>query len=146
MPAPESEVHDRLLEYLRVGGLHAASSAAYEEGEALLIRAGAGGLRKRLAVLSLPAYRRDATLVIPIRWEATGALGDLFPTLDANIEIDSVDATKTRLTLVGSYEPPLGRFGERLDNLLLHQVARATARSFLNRLERVVNTTPAVHR
>lgn len=138
LPAPADRVRHQLLEYLFGAGLHAASSAAYEEGEALLMRAGAGGVTKKLAVLSLAPYQRGETTVVPIRWEATGPLGDLFPTLDANIEIDP-EGAGTRLTLVGSYQPPLGRLGARLDQLLLHQVARATARSFLTRLEGVVS-------
>jgi len=35
----------------------------------------------------------------------------------------------------GSYAPPLGDMGERLDRLLLLRVAEATIRSFMRRLE-----------
>lgn len=134
LPAAPEEVARRLLAYLRVDGLHAASTAAVEDGAQLVLRAGVGGLSKQVAVETLPPYHRGDTMVLPLRWSATGPLGEAFPTLDANLELDAADGG-ARLLLVGSYRPPLGRLGATLDRVLLGQVAAATIRSFLSRLE-----------
>jgi hypothetical protein len=74
---------------------------------------------------------RDGVTVIPLRWSATGPVGDLFPTLDANLEITACGAGRSRVTLVGSYRPPLGRVGVVLDRTVLHRAGRVTIRRWL---------------
>lgn len=64
-------------------------------------------------------WLRDAVTVIPLRWSATGPLGELFPTLDANLEISAADAGQCRVALIGSYRPPLGSVGAVLDRAVL---------------------------
>ena len=72
-------------------------------------------------------------VVVPMRWEATGAKG-LFPTLDADLEIDSLGPARTRVSLSGRYDVPFGVAGRAVDNLLLHGLAEETLRAFLHRL------------
>ena len=74
------------------------------------------------------------TVVVPLRWEATGASGRLFPALDANVGLTPASDDSTLLSIVGRYEPPLGALGERLDHAVLARVAGATARSLMQRL------------
>jgi hypothetical protein len=95
-------------------------------------------LTKQVAVQSLPAHVRGDTTLIPLRWVATGAAGDLLPAMDANLELDPAPSGTTCITVRGSYRPPLGRLGAALDQLVLHQAARATTRNLLSHLERVV--------
>jgi hypothetical protein len=38
------------------------------------------------------------------------------------------------LRIAGSYRPPLGALGTALDAAILHRVARATVRAFLDRI------------
>ena len=135
---PVAVALQRLMAYLQIDGLQSAGSAAFNEGQAVLLRAGFAGLTKQVAVQNLPAYFRGDTTVIPIRWIATGPAGDLFPALDANLELDPAEAGTTRLTFRGSYRPPLGRLGAALDQLVLHNVARATTRTLLSHLERAI--------
>jgi hypothetical protein len=135
---PVAVALERLTAQLQIGGLQAAGSAAFNEGQAVLLRAGFAGLTKQVAVQNLPGYFRGDTAVIPIRWTATGPAGDLFPALDANLELDPAEAGTTRLTVHGSYRPPLGRFGAALDQLVLHNAARATIRTLLSHLERAI--------
>jgi hypothetical protein len=69
--------------------------------------------------------------MIALRWEATGATGELFPVLDAELTLTPDGQTRTRLELVGSYRPPLGRAGEALDRMLMRRIATATISSYL---------------
>lgn len=137
---PISLAQERLSAYLLADGLQTASSDAFNKGQARLVHAGFAGLRKQVAVQSLPAYLRGGTTVIPIRWAATGPAADLFPPLDANIELDPAEGGTCQLALRGSYRPPLGRVGESLDQVLLHQVAGVTVRGFLSHLSRAILT------
>jgi hypothetical protein len=138
LAVPTALVQRRLTDYLRGDGLQAASAAAFGDGEQILLRVGFAGLNKQVAVQTLPAYRRERTVVVPLRWIATGATGDAFPTLDANLELDETAEHGTTLALTGSYTPPLGRLGATVDHVLLNRAAQATARSFLTRLEHVL--------
>jgi hypothetical protein len=58
---------ERLRVYLQIDGLQTAGSAAFDRGQAVLLRAGFAGLTKQVAVQSLPSYFRGDTTVIPIR-------------------------------------------------------------------------------
>ena len=69
--------------------------------------------------------------VLPLRMSATGP-AQLFPRLDADLEIAPADATGTKVTLRGTYAPPLGRIGEAIDRAVLHRLADATLRSFVD--------------
>ncbi len=71
---------------------------------------------------------------------ATGVAGELFPTLDANIELCQKDATQTELVLTGSYQPPFGRAGAVVDHLILHRVAVRTIGRFLDRVAQIVTS------
>lgn len=123
-----------------VFGTH--SSDAYAEGLALLLRVGprgaTTGLSKEVLVHVLEPRTQGSTVVVPLRWEATGASGRLFPTLDANVGLTTASPGSTLLSIVGRYEPPLGALGERLDHAILARVADATARALVQRLGRLI--------
>lgn len=70
-------------------------------------------------------------MTVSLRWEATGASGELFPVLDADLVLSAEGHDRSRLELVGSYRPPLGRAGAVLDRAVMNRVAAATIRSLL---------------
>jgi hypothetical protein len=82
---------------------------------------------------------------IPITWRATGPTG-LFPVLDAELELASLGARLTQLSLSARYQPPLGVVGRTMDKALLSRVAEATIKDFLDRLASAVEVAlaPAV--
>jgi hypothetical protein len=142
LAVPAAVAQHRLLTVLHTErGLRDAAAAAYETGQAVLLRAGFAGISKQVAVHIVPAYLRGATTVIPLRWVATGPAGDLFPAMDANLELDPTADGQCRLTLLGNYQPPLGHLGAGLDRVLLHRAARSTARGLLTRVGRVILAT-----
>ncbi len=125
----------RLLGLTRSGWLGSRSEQAYADGLAL-IRVGPFGsvlgASKLVRVRLLEPLPRDAEVVIPLRWEATGAMGRLFPVLDANLVLTEGEQDgPCTLALMGAYRPPLGAAGAALDRVMLHRAALATVRSLL---------------
>jgi hypothetical protein len=126
--------------------LSGLAAGAAREGESLRLRVGP---IEPLPLLSKtvtlhadqPIVRGEATIV-PLTWRATGSQG-IFPVLNADLEVSALSPQITQLTLRGSYEPPLGVVGRRLDRLLLHRVAEATIRSFMHRLAESLADTAA---
>jgi hypothetical protein len=136
IPLPVDQVRSRLL--IAVNGiLQQVAEAAYDEGEELLSRVGpfgpVPGLSKAVKVYAGKVRDRGKGFVMPLRWSATGAT-ELFPVMEADLEISPLGADESQLRLSGSYEPPLGALGRGLDRLLLHQLAEATVRAFLSEL------------
>ncbi len=117
-----------------VGAFDGAVSADFSDTHESLVRAGVAGITKKVAVAALPPRITGQGVVIPMRWQAVGPAGELFPTLDANLTLRPAEHGCTLLTLTGSYLPPFGRVGAVLDQLLLHQVARTTLQRFLSAL------------
>jgi hypothetical protein len=112
-----------------------ASDHAYGEGIAGLARIGPTPGMSRLAEIrfqSLAAENGRAGLAL--RWEARGPGGRLFPVLDADLTLTPAGENAALLTLAGAYRPPLGSLGAELDRLVLHRVAEATVRNFLERV------------
>jgi hypothetical protein len=127
------------LENLTHGGwLSAASGDAYADGLAGLIRVGPFGdvlgASKLVRVSLLEPAPRDDVMVLPLRWEATGVTGRLFPVLDADLTVRPAGAGHTLMKLDGAYRPPLGAAGAALDRVLLGHAAEATIRSLLTRI------------
>jgi len=115
-----------------------ASEKAYGDGLASQIRIGPLGGRPGISKLVRVHFRELVThadsVVLTLRWEATGGSGALFPVLDADITLTPADEQSTRMALTGAYRPPFAALGAGLDKALLHHVATATIRSLLNRL------------
>lgn len=125
----------RLVNLLRRDALQDVCEGAYEGGLAVVLRVGpfggTRGLSKLVRVCFAEPARRGAVITVPLRWEATGAAGELFPVLDADLILARHGADQSLLTLTGSYRPPFGRAGAALDRTLMRRVATATIRSLL---------------
>jgi len=136
VPLPIAQVRHRLLG--AVSGLwQQIAEAAYDEGEELLSRVGpfgpVPGLSKAVSVQTGKIRDRGEGFVMPLSWSATGPT-ELFPVMEADLEIAPLGAAESQLRLSGSYDPPLGVVGRQLDRLLLHQLAEATVRALLSQL------------
>lgn len=114
--------------------------AAHSEEEEVLVRIGPGGpgwLGKVVAVHFTTPQGTDDDLVIQVSWEATGSSG-LFPRFKGELHVSALDPIRSELSLSGRYRPPLGRAGQKLDEVVLARVARATIRSLLRRIAHVL--------
>jgi hypothetical protein len=136
VPMPLATAQDALGRALADGGLITESQHAYDEGLTYLMSVGprVRGLHKRVLVRLLPARLIGSTTVVPLRWEATGATGRLFPSLDANLGLTAAGDLTTVISLHGRYEPPLGAVGASLDRTLLSGTATATAEALLRQV------------
>ena len=117
---------ERLWSWLGAKEGAAAAADAIAAGGRTLARAGFAGLSKTVEVSTLePCTRGDVTVIV-LRWSATGPFGDLFPTLDADLEVSAAGPDRSRVALIGSYRPPMGPVGELLDRTVLHRAATRT--------------------
>jgi hypothetical protein len=112
------------------------AQTAEDGGERLLAEVGASLLgRKVTGGVSIEVgapVRFPSKTVLPMRWVAVAATG-LVPTLDADLEVGGLGPALTQLSISARYEPPLGPAGRVLDRALLHRVAEATVKDFLDR-------------
>ena len=129
------------------GWLDSVSQDAYSEGLSGLLRVGpfggVPGLSKQVRLQILEPVPHDDEVILPIRWEATGAMTRLFPVLDANLALARSGEGTAVLRLAGSYRPPLDGVGAELDQFALHRVADATIRSLLRRVAATLDEAAA---
>jgi hypothetical protein len=74
---------------------------------------------------------------LSLTWEPVGLEGVL-PRLDANLELGSLCGDRTQLAISARYRPPLGVVGRTVDRVLLHRVAEATVKDFLDRVSAAI--------
>lgn len=84
-------------------------------------------------------YRSASATRLPMTWKATGAQR-LFPLLEADLEVAGLGATRTQLSISARYRPPMGPLGQVLDRALLHRVAEAALKDFLDRVGATIST------
>lgn len=135
---PFSEARGELLEVL--SGLDQMATAAYREGEEIRARIGVGespAVAKTVRLEVGEPVGEEETMLLPIVWEATGTPG-LFPRMDAEVVLAALGPVLTQLSLRGSYRPPLGPIGRVLDRALLHRVAEASVKGFVDRVARTI--------
>jgi hypothetical protein len=116
------------------------AAEADNRGRRLLVDVGAGRaphrienrIEKRVLVTAGKPVRMPSRTVVPLTWEATGP-GTLFPRMDADLELASLGPHRTQLSISATYAPPLGPLGQLIDRALLHRLAEATVKDFLDR-------------
>jgi hypothetical protein len=135
LPLPFEEVQETLLNRPQdwVPGL---AEGAEERSDRLLAEVGFGSpgrrVGKRVAIeLSRPFFLASKT-ILPITWHATGP-ESLFPSLEADLEVAQLSQNRTQLSVSARYRPPLGALGRAIDKAMLHRVAEATIKDFLDR-------------
>jgi len=129
----------RLLNIL--SGLDGAATAAYREGELLRARIGVGGtdpvVAKAVRMSVGTPIRGRMETEIPVTWKATGTPG-LFPAMDAGIVAADLGPNLTQIALRGTYDAPFGAVGRALDRTVLHRVAEASVKGFVDRIAHLI--------
>jgi hypothetical protein len=64
--------------------------------------------------------------------------------MEADLEVASLGPSATQLAISARYSPPLGIVGRMLDRAVLHRVAEATIKDFLDHLGSILLTAPSV--
>lgn len=118
-----------------VPGLRGWAEEAYRDGESLHARIGPGTGRvaKTVEMTVGEPIRGASETWIPVEWVATGT-ADLFPRLQADIVVAAVGPALTQVALRGTYTVPLGALGRAIDRVLLHRLAEASVKGFVDRL------------
>jgi len=136
LPIPLGQVEAALLSAPQewIPGL---AREAEDLGEHLSIEVGFGpdGRRVSKAVLVeiQDPIRFPSRTVLPMIWRVPGHKA-LFPTLDADLEVAGLGSNRTQLSISARYRPPLGAVGRALDRALMHRVAEATVKDFVDRV------------
>jgi hypothetical protein len=134
LPMPYDDVEAALLEHpdTWVPGL---LRAAEDRGQRLLAEVGFAvetrRIDKEVEIRIGTPYRLPSKTLLPMAWSATGA-ERLFPQLDADLEVAAMGPNRTQLSISARYRPPMGAVGRALDRALLHRVAEATIKDFLD--------------
>jgi len=89
-------------------------------------------IHRPVDVLLGAPIRLSGATVLPVTWVAhTRAC--LFPRLEADLEVAPMGARRSQLAINVRYQPPLGTVGVVADRALLHRVAEATIKDFMDR-------------
>jgi hypothetical protein len=139
LPLP-AERAERVLADGSVAWLPGLAEEANRRGDALLAEVGFGEdvrIARRVAVELGSPIRMPTKTVVPLQWRAAGGPG-LFPSLDADLEIAPLGLNATQLAVSARYVPPLGRLGRAIDRAVLHRVAEATIKDFLDHVREAV--------
>ena len=140
LPLPASVVEQALVGS-PAGWLSAVAGEAQRRGDGLLGEVGVGPLgvrlRRQVRIRLGEPVRYPSMTSLPLTWEPVGLEG-LLPRLDANLELGSLGGDRTQLALSARYRPPLGAVGQAVDRVLLHRVAEATVKDFLDRLGQAI--------
>ncbi len=155
LPLPAKTVEQTLLTS-PAEWLPALANKAEQHGEGLLAQTqvqvqvgvslggdgdGDGGRRvtKRVEVELGPVVRYPSRTILALRWRPVGpGASGLLPGLDADLEIGPLGPERTQLSLSGSYHPPFGQLGRLADRVVLHRLAEATVKDFLDRVGRTL--------
>ncbi len=137
LAAPFAMVEDRLLD-APDRWLPGILEDAEDRGARLLADVGFAvredvRVDKQVDVRLGEVYRMPGKSVIPITWTAAGG-ERLFPSLEGDLEIAALGERRTQLSISARYRPPLGAVGRALDRALLHRVAEATIKDFIDRV------------
>ncbi len=146
LPIPLADVEEALLRAPQ-DWIPGIAKDAEDRGEDLLAEVGFGqnGSRvSRQVILELrDPMRFPSRTILPVSWRAAEHEA-LFPKLDADIEVASLGAVRTQLSASARYRPPLGLVGRAIDRTLLHRVAEATVKDFVDRVgAKIVSLSPA---
>jgi hypothetical protein len=140
LPLPAGRVEQALLDS-PAEWLSAVAGTAQRRGDELLAQVGVGPLVQRLAhrvTITIGSPVRFPSMTsLPLTWEPTGHQG-LLPRLEADLEVGPLGADRTQLAISARYRPPLGVVGQAIDRVLLHRVAEATVKDFLDRLSATI--------
>jgi len=135
LPMPADLLRDRLLASPSAW-LPDLAAEAHAHGEGLLADVGFGArvrVSRRVIVEVGVPLRRHSTTLLPIRWRPAAASG-LIPELEGDLEVASLTPSSSQLSINARYAPPIGRVGAVIDRALLHRVAEATLKDFLDRV------------
>ena len=145
LPLPPGRVEQALLGSPE--WLSELAGEAQRRGDVLLAEVGVGPLGARLgrrvAVRVGEPVAFPSMTSLPMSWEPVGLEG-LFPRLAADLEVGPLGEDRTQLAISARCRPLLGVVGQAIDRVLVHRVAEATVKDFLDRVGQAITAQAAV--
>ncbi|MCJ7831845.1 MAG: hypothetical protein MUP92_00150 [Actinobacteria bacterium] len=142
LPYPLAQVEDALLRS-PAEWIPGVAEHAEDFGQHLLADVGFGqGTRMaRQVVIDLKdPVRFPSRTVLPISWHAADH-ENLYPKLEADIEVAALGPDLTQFSVSARYQPPLGPVGKAIDKTFMHRVAEATIKDFVDEAcEKLIST------
>ena len=111
-----------------------AAEHAEHIGEHLLADVGFGGgtrMARQVVIELKDPVRFPSRTVLPISWHAAEH-ENLYPKLEADIEVAALGPDLTQFSVSARYQPPLGPVGKAIDKTFMHRVAEATIKDFVD--------------
>lgn len=146
LPVSFDEVRTAMLRHPH-RWLSGLADAAERDGDRLLVEVGleVGGRGLSHAAwleVGVP-ITTDRIVSLPIRLHTEGH-ERLFPSLEGSLDAAWLGSGRTHLALTAQYDPPFGILGQAIDRALLHRVAEAVGRRFLeSAAERLMSGAPS---
>jgi hypothetical protein len=94
---------------------------------------GDGRVGNHVEVRLGPVLTSSYRTVLPMSWTPTTP-GSAFPELEGDLEVAGLGPGRTQMSMSVRYAPP-ERTGGQIETTLLHRVAEATVKDFLDRVE-----------
>ncbi len=135
LPFKSDEI-ERIVTAAPTTWLPLLAGKANRRGERLLVAVGVGDqlrLARTVEITIGPPVTLATKVSLPLAWHPTGA-ETLLPALEADLEIAPLGDGVTQLAMSARYETPLRSLGRELDRAVLHRVAEATVKDFLDRV------------
>jgi hypothetical protein len=134
IPLPVAECERELAE---------AAAGAAGDRASVGFKVGPAAIRKRVRLELGVTERLGQWTRLPVAWKASPG-GPLFPVLEGYLQLEPLTPHESRLTLKATYQPPLGRLGQAIDEAAMHAAARATVKDFVDSmLARLLENTVA---
>jgi hypothetical protein len=136
------EAVGELLKLDAVGVFQRATASATARARALVstMRASVGPLElgvevvvRVTAVQEAPRAPYGPRTRLSLAWRAKER-AELFPTMEAMLDVYPLGPTETQLELSGEYRPPLGIVGDVLDAVVGHRIADAAVHRFVQEI------------
>jgi hypothetical protein len=132
----EREEVERVVTAQPATWLPLLAGKANRRGERLLAEVGVGDdvrVGRTVEITIGPPVTLATKVWIPMAWQPTGVKA-LLPALEADLEIAPLGEGATQLAMSARYQAPLRSLGRALDQAVLHRVAEATVKDFLDRV------------
>ncbi len=134
---PVADAQRRLIDFLDSPAGDQAAREAVAAGQAALTgEARSADADLDVRIETMPMRLRGAGLAVPMAWLARTPAGGSPVVLDADVELAPATETTTRISLAGSYRPPVVPPEAQQQPSLLAKATEAMAAGFLDGLAR----------
>ena len=90
-------------------------------------------IARRVEVEVGPVQRFAYGVTVHVRWKGAGH-AELYPELEGHLRVERGPRSDSTLRFDARYTPPAGRLGATVDRAVMHRVAEASVKDFIDRV------------